>query len=153
VTRQVEAWTWELAGWVDRVSPVFARPEPWELLQQMTVGLLSPLPKKNGWTLAEQAGHTHPGRIQTFLCRGAWDATVIQAASGKDGAEANFKGYGFHPLTACCSNVGDALAAMPRPGSAGSFTAAENGKRGRRVEYSPRLASRGPHQDRHRHRR
>lgn len=78
VGQQVEAWTWELARWVDRVAPVFARPEPRELLQQMTVGLLSPLPKKNGWTLAEQAGHTHPGRIQTFLCRGAWDAAALE---------------------------------------------------------------------------
>jgi len=79
VTQQVEAWTWELARWVDRVAPVFARPEPRELLQQMTVGLLSPLPKKNGWTLAEAAGHTHPGRIQTFLCRGAWDGAALEA--------------------------------------------------------------------------
>jgi hypothetical protein len=54
------------------------------------------------------------------------DATVIQAASDKDGAEGNFKGYGFHPLTAWCSNVGDNLAAMLRPGSAGSFTAADH---------------------------
>jgi SRSO17 transposase len=79
VAQQVEAWTWELAGWLERVAPVFARPEPRELLRQMTVGLLSPLPKKNGWTLAEQAGHTHPGRIQTFLCRGAWDAAALEA--------------------------------------------------------------------------
>jgi len=54
------------------------------------------------------------------------DATVIHAASDKDGAEPNFKGYGFHPLTAWCSNVGDNLAAMLRPGSAGSFTAADH---------------------------
>lgn len=54
------------------------------------------------------------------------DATVIHAASDKDGAEANFKGYGFHPLTAWCTNVGDNLAAMLRPGSAGSFTAADH---------------------------
>ena len=79
VGRQVETWAVELAGWVDRVAGVFARPEPRELLEQMTVGLLSPLPKKNGWTLAEQAGHTHPGRMQTFLCRGAWDAAALEA--------------------------------------------------------------------------
>ena len=54
------------------------------------------------------------------------DATVIQAASDKQGAEPNFKGYGFHPLTAWCTNVGDNLAAMLRPGSAGSFTAADH---------------------------
>jgi SRSO17 transposase len=79
VGQQVETWTWELGGWLDRVAGVFARPEPRELLWQMTVGLLSPLTKKNGWTLAEQAGHTHPGRIQTFLCRGAWDAAALEA--------------------------------------------------------------------------
>jgi len=54
------------------------------------------------------------------------DATVIQAASDKDGAEPNYKGYGFHPLTAWCTNVGDCLAAMLRTGSAGSFTAADH---------------------------
>ena len=79
VEEQVEAWTAELGWWLERVSPVFARPEPWVLLEQMTVGLLSPLRKKNGWTLAEQAGHAHPGRIQTFLCRGAWDGAVLEA--------------------------------------------------------------------------
>ncbi len=79
VAQQVETWTRELTGWLDRVAPVFARPEPRELLRQMSVGLLSPLPKKNGWTLSELAGHTHPGRIQTFLCRGAWDAAALQA--------------------------------------------------------------------------
>jgi SRSO17 transposase len=78
VEQQVETWTLELARWLDRVAGVFARPEPRELLWQMTVGLLSPLPKKNGWTLAEQAGHTHPGRIQTFLCRGAWDPAALE---------------------------------------------------------------------------
>ena len=83
VARQVElqvgAWTQELRWWLDGVAPVFARPEPRMLLEQMTIGLLSPLPKKNGWTLAEQAGHAHPGRIQTFLCRGAWDAAELEA--------------------------------------------------------------------------
>ncbi len=75
---QVEAWTAELSEWVGRAAGVFARPEPRVLLEQMTVGLLSPLRKKNGWTLAEQAGHTHPGRMQTFLCRGAWDAGALE---------------------------------------------------------------------------
>jgi len=54
------------------------------------------------------------------------DATVTQAASDEDGAEPSYKGYGFHPLTAWCTNVGGSLAAMSRPGSAGSFTAADH---------------------------
>ena len=55
------------------------------------------------------------------------DATLIGADSDKDRAAGNYKGgYGFHPLTAFCSNVGDALAVMLRPGNAGSFTAADH---------------------------
>jgi hypothetical protein len=64
-----------------------------------------------------------PGRVVVVV---RLDATVIHAASGKDGAEPNFKGFGFHPLTAWCSNVGDNLAVMLRPGSAGSFSAADH---------------------------
>lgn len=54
------------------------------------------------------------------------DATVIQAASDKEGAQPNYKGYGFHPLTAWCSNTDENLAMMNRDGSAGSFTAADH---------------------------
>ena len=79
VVEQVEAWTVELAGWRDRVAPVFSRPEPREIFAQMVAGLLSGLAKKNGWTLAEYAGHTHPGRVQTFLSRGAWDAGELES--------------------------------------------------------------------------
>jgi hypothetical protein len=55
------------------------------------------------------------------------DATLIDADSDKDGAAGNYKGgFGFHPLTAFCSNVGDSLAVMLRPGNAGSFSAADH---------------------------
>lgn len=55
------------------------------------------------------------------------DATLIEVDSNKAGAAGNFKGgYGFHPMTAWCTNVGDSLAVMLRPGNAGSFTAADH---------------------------
>jgi hypothetical protein len=55
------------------------------------------------------------------------DATVVPAHSGKDLAEANFKGYGHHPLLAYCDNTGgEPLAWMLRKGSAGSNTAADH---------------------------
>jgi hypothetical protein len=55
------------------------------------------------------------------------DATLIEAHSSKDKAAGHFKGgFGFHPLTAWCSNVGDNLAVMLRPGNAGSNTAADH---------------------------
>ncbi len=55
------------------------------------------------------------------------DATLIEAASNKANAAGTYRGgWGFHPLTAWCSNIGDNLAVMLRPGNAGSFTAADH---------------------------
>jgi hypothetical protein len=55
------------------------------------------------------------------------DATLIEAASPKAQAAGHYKGgFGFHPLTSWCTNIGDALAVMQRPGNAGSFTAADH---------------------------
>ena len=54
-------------------------------------------------------------------------ATLIEAASPKAQAAGHYKGgFGFHPLTSWCTNIGDALAVMQRPGNAGSFTAADH---------------------------
>lgn len=58
---------------------LFARPEPREIFHALVEGMLSKLEKKNGWTLAQRAGHSHPGRVQTFLCRGAWSAAALEA--------------------------------------------------------------------------
>ena len=55
------------------------------------------------------------------------DATLIEAASPKAQAAGHYKGgFGFPPLTSWCTNIGDALAVMQRPGNAGSFTAADH---------------------------
>ena len=55
------------------------------------------------------------------------DATLLDAASSKDRAAGTYKqGFGFHPLTAWCTNIGDGLAVMLRPGNAGSFTACDH---------------------------
>jgi Transposase DDE domain group 1 len=53
------------------------------------------------------------------------DATVTFAHSGKELAEASFKGFVHHPLLAFCDNTGgEPLAWMLREGSAGSNTTA-----------------------------
>jgi Transposase DDE domain group 1 len=55
------------------------------------------------------------------------DATVTFAHSGKELAQANFKGFGHHPLLAFCDNTGgEPLAWMLREGSAGSNTTADH---------------------------
>jgi len=55
------------------------------------------------------------------------DATLVTAHSDKEGAKGNFKGgFGYHPLGAWLDNTGEALAALLRPGNAGSNTAADH---------------------------
>jgi hypothetical protein len=55
------------------------------------------------------------------------DATLLGSHSEKEGAAGNYKGgYGFHPLMTYCDETGEALAAILRPGNAGSNTAADH---------------------------
>jgi Transposase DDE domain group 1 len=55
------------------------------------------------------------------------DATLLTAHSDKELAAGNYKhGYGFHPLGCWLDETGEALAAILRPGNAGSNTAADH---------------------------
>jgi SRSO17 transposase len=76
---QLSEWDRALRSLIGRVGYLFSRPEPREVFTGLVEGLLSDLEKKNGWTLAQRAGHTHPGRMQSFLCRGAWSAQGLEA--------------------------------------------------------------------------
>lgn len=40
-------------------------------------GLVAPLQRKNGWTLAKEAGHAGPDRIHRLLNRIEWDADEV----------------------------------------------------------------------------
>lgn len=55
------------------------------------------------------------------------DATLLTAHSGKEQAAGNYKhGYGFHPLGCWLDETGEPLAAILRPGNAGSNTAEDH---------------------------
>ncbi len=55
------------------------------------------------------------------------DATLLTAHSEKELAAGNYKhGYGFHPLNCYLDETGEALAAILRPGNAGSNTAEDH---------------------------
>ena len=73
--------------------------------------------RRHAWA---QAGPLPPVRIADRVLEGVTcirlDATVVPAHSDKELAEANFKGYGHHPLLAACDNTGEPLARMLRPG-------------------------------------
>jgi hypothetical protein len=77
-------------------------------------------------TVGPVGGHRAGGRIWPGL-RIMFDATLVTAHSDKESAAPNFKGgYGFHPLTAWLDNTDEALAAVLRPGNAGSNTATDH---------------------------
>ena len=55
------------------------------------------------------------------------DATLLGAASEKEGAAGNYKGgFGFHPLLCYLDETGEPLAGILRPGNAGANTAADH---------------------------
>ena len=61
------------------------------------------------------------------LLRDRIDGTLVLSASDKEGAAATYKkGFGFYPLMAYLDATGEALAALLRPGNAGSGTAADH---------------------------
>jgi SRSO17 transposase len=63
----------ELMG---RFGPLFARVEPFTQAGKYVRGLLSDLPRKNCWTLAEYAGDATPDRMQRLLERAVWDTAA-----------------------------------------------------------------------------
>ena len=51
--------------------------EPWLQAGKYAAALMSDLPRRNGWTLAERAGDRTPDRMQRLLSRAAWDAVAV----------------------------------------------------------------------------
>jgi hypothetical protein len=87
--------------------------------------------RRRAWAAAAARHGALPGiRVADKTLNGVTcirlDATVVACHSDKEGAEPNFKGFGYHPLLAYCDNTAEPLAGMLRPGSAGSNTAADH---------------------------
>ena len=57
-----------------RLRPCFARVEPWLQAGKYVGALACDLPRRNGWTVAQQAGDRTPQRTQRLLNRAVWDA-------------------------------------------------------------------------------
>jgi SRSO17 transposase len=61
-----------------RMGARFRRVEPRRRARAFVVGLLAALPRKNCWTIAEQAGEAAPGGMQHLLSRACWNADGIR---------------------------------------------------------------------------
>lgn len=75
----------EVAGWASglddvaaRIGGRFSRSEPRRRVGAYLRGLLSAAERKNGWTLAEQAGDSTPDGMQRLLNHADWDADAVR---------------------------------------------------------------------------
>jgi SRSO17 transposase len=55
------------------LRPCFARTEPWLQAGRYAAAVMSQIPRRNGWTIAAQAGDRAPDRTQRLLSRAVWD--------------------------------------------------------------------------------
>ena len=74
----VQGWATELEQVHGRLAPHFARSEPRQRVRDYLAGLLSPIERKNGWQLAEQAGEPTPTGMQRVLSGSQWDADAVR---------------------------------------------------------------------------
>src|SRR3954452_15318512 len=75
---EVAAWGRELSVLHARIAPRFRRAEPRGRALAYLRGLTSPVERKNGWQLAEQAGEATPDGMQRLLATARWDADAVR---------------------------------------------------------------------------
>jgi SRSO17 transposase len=75
---QAQGWANELQTLTDYISHRFPRSEPRQRALAYMRGLISPVERKNGWQLAEQAGDASPYGVQHLLGRAQWSADSVR---------------------------------------------------------------------------
>lgn len=75
---EVEGWTAELEFVYARVAGRFGRVDLRWRMRDYVWGLLAPVGRKNGWQLAEYAGHRDPAGLQHLLNGARWDADAVR---------------------------------------------------------------------------
>ncbi len=78
----VEEWGGELRVVQARIGRYFERQEARERAIRYVKGLLSDVPRKNGWQLAEQAGEATPDGMQRLLSTAVWDVEGVRDELG-----------------------------------------------------------------------
>jgi SRSO17 transposase len=73
-----ELWTRLFESLCERMGPCFARSETRERAKAYLRGLLSPIERKNGWQLAEEAGWPTPYAMQYLLNRAVWESDEVR---------------------------------------------------------------------------
>jgi hypothetical protein len=113
------------------VGSVASAPTAWRALDELTPAALRRVATARATTRARVWGLIPEGvpasRVAGTALPADVDATIVRVHSDKEGAAATFKRtYGYHPLAVWCDNTQELLAAVLRPGSAGSNTAEDH---------------------------
>jgi SRSO17 transposase len=74
----VVRWNQELERLHARMAPYFARPEPRQRALAYLQAILSEVPRKNGWQIAEHAREARPDGMQRLLTSAVWDADLMR---------------------------------------------------------------------------
>jgi SRSO17 transposase len=78
VTRaDLDAWESGLEGLFARMHRLFYREESRRHAEHYVRGLLAPIERKNGWTIAEYVGESEPKALQRFLNLSPWDVDAL----------------------------------------------------------------------------
>ena len=75
---EVARWARGIEGVHGCIAGRFHRAEPRRRALEYLKGLLSPVERKNGWQLAEQAGDATPDGVQRLLSTYRWDADLVR---------------------------------------------------------------------------
>jgi hypothetical protein len=65
-----------------RLAPCLTRREPWLQAARYVRARMSGLPRKNGWTIAAEAGNRTPDKTQRLLSHASWAPWRRCARSG-----------------------------------------------------------------------
>jgi hypothetical protein len=119
------------------LGPVASAPTVWRTLDELTPATMKRIERaraqvrRHVWAQLAAADGVPSSRVaatnlgETVVLD--VDATLVTVHSEKEAAAATFKGgFGYHPIGVWCDNTQEMLAAVLRPGSAGSNTTADH---------------------------
>src|SRR6266567_2822480 len=75
---EISRWHEHLRDLHAQLRPHFARPEAHQHALHYLQAVLSDIPRKNGWQIAEQARQARPYGIQRLLSTAAWDQDAVR---------------------------------------------------------------------------
>lgn len=78
--QQISHWPLALRALHQSIAACFARPEPRQHALLSRQAILSDIPRKHGWQIAEHARLAHPYGMQRLLSRAVWDETAVRDA-------------------------------------------------------------------------